>query len=688
MVFMNKKNIWCKKKQCIPIVVICLFVMSIRGSVDALEVMMLVFTHLFFIYIPGRAFVKVTRFRFVNSLVACLCSYAAGYVLSIIIYVVMLLIGIQRFCLFPASIMCAVSMCFLYNHRGERDFIAYAEKKDYVIFIGALAAALVISVIVYVLPNRSAQVMGYQNMMGDLTYWFKNCVAATKDYPVPELSISGLNLYWHLFSCFEVAFLHFITGIEIYNLCFTFSFIWKMLLLVGGGYVLASHYLKKRRYVILVLSVTLFTSGLDKQTFVYYQDHLFRCSLAFEEGYAMSMFGLVFFDKYIEMEQKTKSAYLLTLLGFVGAVGLKVSGGTLLLAGIGTRSLLSIKKDRKRLLNITLLFSSYILVYCVISKLFIVDRNALTSSTSSHQMVFSPFDTLFRSGHYEQMYQTLKTGFLNKYIAYIVTVGIYLLQSNYAVSIPFILSILVTSIFGKGQKLFSKKSVPLLAIIICGQILFVFLSHPGFSQVYFYFNTFSFTSVFTMLLLERVSEDDATEKTLIRGITVITIFIIVSSVSYNCMHYQDIYLLTPQMYSKKELKQSTGQNDVSLYEIEGLQWVRENLPEDVVLATNKVLSGNPENSLFSRTFITSEYSERQVYLEGFSSTNLPSMEFVMNRLVELRKYYRDEEGADKVLREKGVTHAVVFKGLQDTSITPKGLPLFENDDILIIEIGG
>lgn len=425
-----------------------LFLVVSRGEVPVVKTMFLLLVQLFFVLIPGEVFVRSTKISFQNGAVAHLCAYAAGYVMSILLYIVVLMAGIQKHCLPVYLLYAAAAIFFGYRYRGKfpKNYKEHIPNPDHAILLFCLIVSFLVGVVVYLLPNRSAQVVGYQNPAGDLTYWFKNCVAATKGYPLPELSVDGLKLYWHLFSCFEVAFLHFTTGIEIYNLCFTFSYVWKILLLVGGVYVLSSYFLKKRSSVLAVMLITLFTSGLDRQTMVYYQYHLFRCSLAFEEGYAMSMFGLVFFMKFMDMEKKNISAYLLTGLGLAGALGLKASGGTVLLAGIAVRLLVSRKKMWKSLFESGILFVSYCLVYLAISKLFIIDGNALTSATSSHRMVFSSFSTLMRpgGGHYGAIYQTLKTGFLNKYIAYIITVLIYFIQSNYAVFIPLVMSVVLT----------------------------------------------------------------------------------------------------------------------------------------------------------------------------------------------------------------------------------------------------
>ena len=662
-----------------------LFIIVSNGEVSILKTFLLLLVQLFLILIPGEVFLRFTKILFKNAAIAHLCSYAVGYIMSILLYIIVLIINIQNYCL-SVYLIYGVIMLFLFNkYKAITIYKKHISKLDNIILLFCLTTSLIIGVVIYLLPNKSPEVVGYQNQIGDLTYWFKNCVAATKRYPLPELSVKDLNLYWHLFSCFQIAFLHFITGIEIYNLCFTFAYVWKILLLVGSVYVVSTSLLKKRSSVLIVMLTTLFTSGLDKQTFVYYQFHLYRCSLAFEEGYAMSMFGFVFFLKFIEMKKKNIFAYMLTVLGIAGALGLKVSGGTVLFAGMAVRLLLSLEKKWKKFFEAGILLMSYCLVYFIISKFFIIDGNALTSSTSSHRMVFSPFNTLMRpgGGYYGVIYKTLKTGFLNKYIAYAITVLIYFIQWDYAISIPLTISIILILLTGKWRCFFSKNTLSLISIILCGQGIFIFFDHPGFSQVYFVFNTFSFAAILAMILLENCEYGFSYARPIVMGTALV---LIILSCHFNFVNYTDIYLIPSHMFDTEISAQSRGENDISFLEMKGLRWIRENSPENIVLATNKVLFGNPEQSFFSRTFITSEYSERQVYLEGFSSTNLPNMEFVMERLSQLRNYYNGIPGSASILQQNGVTHAVLFKGDQNASVTIEGGVIYENEDIAILDL--
>ncbi|HAP20867.1 MAG TPA: hypothetical protein DCR27_06285 [Lachnospiraceae bacterium] len=434
-------------------VVVMLFILIAGGHLGG-QTAKLMLAQIFFILLPGFSVLKQANFAYRNKVVFGLCAYATGYLLSILIYAVFLLFGAQQFSA-VGYVVYAVGCIILFVKTRHKRVICREDiaKAEYLLLLVLLAVALIIGIAVYQLPNRSALIVDYRYMVGDLTYWFKNCVAATKGYPLPELSISGLNLYWHLFSCFEVAFLHFLTGIEIYELCFTFAYIWQIFLLVGGTYVIAVYFLRKRSYIFLVLPAVLFTSGMDNQTWVFYQYHLYRCSLAFIEGYAMSMFGLFFFFAFMDLNKKNYTAYALTVLMLAGALGLKASGGVILLAGMAVRGVLYLGKNAKKNLKYILMIISYFLVFYVVANFVLIDGNALSSSTSSHRLNLFTIESVFKSGHYRPLYDTLRVGFLNKYFAYAVTVFLYLIHANYAIFVPLMVGFIVT-IFQKNWKNF------------------------------------------------------------------------------------------------------------------------------------------------------------------------------------------------------------------------------------------
>ena len=97
-----------------------------------------------------------------------------------------------------------------------------------------------------------------------------------------------------------------------------------------------------------------------------------------------------------------------------------------------------------------------------------------------------------------------------------------------------------------------------------------------------------------------------------------------------------------------------------------------------MVVTNKVLA--PIRG--ERSFITSAYAERQVYLEGYSSANLPNNHLVPDRLFLISQYFSGDRSAREKLIKEGITHVIIYKSLSDNSAETGDL-LYENKEIII-----
>jgi hypothetical protein len=143
-------------------------------------------------------------------------------------------------------------------------------------------------------------------------------------------------------------------------------------------------------------------------------------------------------------------------------------------------------------------------------------------------------------------------------------------------------------------------------------------------------------------------------------------------------------------------------------EIEGLRWVRDNLPSSVLLISNKIFgqTGNDEFSMdliadfddtadaesnllkqvtSSHSTITSSFTERQLLMEGYWFSNY-SDSVVFSNLHLIKHFFLSDGDAYDTLKKNGVNHAVIFK-----RISPHGYPdncglLFENNAIAIVKI--
>ena len=113
-------------------------------------------------------------------------------------------------------------------------------------------------------------------------------------------------------------------------------------------------------------------------------------------------------------------------------------------------------------------------------------------------------------------------------------------------------------------------------------------------------------------------------------------------------------------------------------EWKGLVWARDHLPESAILLTNKGLA--PVNGY--RAFVTCAYSERQVFLEGSSSTIFPNDHFVSDRSGLMSRYFKGDVSARDELKREGVTHVVIYKSLSNVDFDDSEI-LYENDEIAI-----
>ena len=221
---------------------------------------------------------------------------------------------------------------------------------------------------------------------------------------------------------------------------------------------------------------------------------------------------------------------------------------------------------------------------------------------------------------------------------------------------------------------FDELKVSLLLISLSGLTIFLCMNHPGFSQVYFLFAIFPFVTLLTFLIIEKYGDKYFEKyKKIVYGLMFL-------SIMYNVATARSQFMLNGK-YCVNQNQVSDNGTSVSRNEILGLKWARENLPKDAILVTNKVLA--PE--LGRNSFITSAYSERQVYFEGYVSTNLPNNHITSDRLGLIQSYYGGNMDAKRSLINEGVDYAVVFKNISDFDTTRETV-LYENNEMKIIKL--
>ena len=216
-----------------------------------------------------------------------------------------------------------------------------------------------------------------------------------------------------------------------------------------------------------------------------------------------------------------------------------------------------------------------------------------------------------------------------------------------------------------------------------GLLGFWLVSHIGFSQTYFLFVSILFVVGEMSRLLSTTSLKYL--KMTLLALAFINIFIsgwmyfssLDKSIRDDSVHFD---------YRRERVAEDTPQF-LTKEEIEGLQWIRDNTDKNCVIATDRLDLWSlqyPSADSDCRSFYYSAFAERQMYIEGFSYSDV-SQEETEAKLEMNQDIYSDNDlVARKAIEETGVDYIIVSKRFREV---PGYLtdPVFDNIDISIYD---
>ena len=632
-----------------------------------------------FIFLPGYALQRLTKLSYQNSLVRLLVSYATGYAISLVVYLAMLIVGIQQYVLLIYVVIFIISTAYLYF--SKKDVVdGVIEQKEKLYFTCVLLAALIASMVLFQFANiiptlKQSNASLYQ----DLVFWMRNAVAATKGYPLPELSVAGKAFFYHYFTSINIAFLRFTTGIEIYDLCFVYSYLVTVLLIVSGLYVACKEMINSYKIALIVICFILFTKNLDPISHIYFNDHIFRVSFGFAEGLGMFFFVLYYYIRMMRHDGNKWMLLLVAMLLFFAETGLKGPFAAILLVGIATGSFIMVF-FRNRLMYGTLSGIALLAVFLITLGLFVMNFNGDEAVSNHARLSISAVDTLFHSGYFKIAYLRLTGMGIWKPIAYIIILVSFLIS---AIFIPLLMVIVAF----KKRKI-TNEDMLLIVMILTGVALGLFVSQGGMSQGYFIDITIPLIFIFVLISYRGCDID--------KGKKIRLLLTFVAGLALWCLQYRSYFIknsclfvrsnptlvsLIEKAHPLKKIEVKESGLTINKLEIDGLRWLRENSSSNSVVLSNKVLSSD----MGSRSFWVSSISERQAFFESYDYSNV-SKEMIKDNCSLISTFYEGNLDAYHSIKKKGVTHAVIFKDIQPNSYPIVCKEIYKNDKIIIVEL--
>ncbi len=223
------------------------------------------------------------------------------------------------------------------------------------------------------------------------------------------------------------------------------------------------------------------------------------------------------------------------------------------------------------------------------------------------------------------------------------------------------------------KKEFDFARVNIYAAFLVGLVLLMFLSYSGHSEIYFGLISTVFAPLIAFWFFEDIELDSEKRymKRLSSGLKVLFIFMLcLTTLSLAAGMKLQFKIAVAQANS--EIRHNPY-NSVTENEYKGLEWIKENTPEDALLATQKHSSVAPDNYSYEDRWVNGHfhyaaYSEREYYIEG-AGFSLSDEEWTVrrdmversDRLFDVNNTKRGDEarslGIDYVVRSEKVGKA-------------------------------
>ncbi len=424
--------------------------------------------------------------------------------------------------------------------------------------------------------------------------------------------------------------------------------------------------------LILLLSNIFIAKGPDDSLAFFF---VFRNENA--TGFGIScMFALIILFRYWYDSFRANEKFLMKLLiltvfimlltGLKGPMGLVMIGaiwGTYVIGRIMR------KVSAKTVLPILLITAGFLIIY-----IFILGSKG--QSNGSGTSIFA-FATVADIAFYKPaLVAMLKSFGLPKLIRLSILLVVFTTFTLTAFLVPFTVGYIreIFLVFS-GRKNYDFTRVMIYAACFVGFICMFLLNYSGHSQVYFGYVAIFLVPLISIWFLE---DTEANKIFPIRVVKVIFIVMLVLSSFTLMIHYAkmigDAVDCADNRFGYSRYK------SISSEEYSAMVWIRNNTPEDALLATDRYYSESLDTYSYQDRwancfFLYPVYSNRMCYIAG-SGYNLPGRDWVIRKkMIETNNslYQPDNVNRGTLAREIGVNYIVVSKDFTK-------IPTLENDD--------
>lgn len=648
--------------------------------------------------LPGYALLRLLRFPCRSEIEVFGFSYAAGYCISILCYLMAIpfshwyenwMVWIARlnygFAFF--SLFGLLLARFLGKRYQPAGGGAVRGGRSFVLFLWF--GLFLLYFLGYGLPNRLPNLGSEQAYYMDTLYWIGNAISLSRGFPPENVRGAGSLLTYHFLSSMQLVSMSKATGLSLQALGLALHYIQSALLLSFGAFIFFSELTSKKRAILLSVVLLLFSMGDFSETNALITSHILTAPFGFEYGLGLYLFAMCLLVRLYRREILSGPELPLYLLFLPICMGVKAPVAVLLLAFEGLLCFRWLFDRRKRWAAV--FFGLLSVALCLLVFLGIMnnlDAWLKSSGTVSRSAAAaakpllswegtSQYSTIIAQWYQPEYYSVQRL----RPILAIKIVLQFIFYTNMPITFLCFWQLIVMLRRPREHSFLYWACFPVLAAALA---MTLFISMEGYSQTYF----IQAAAVPALMVALYGAANPVRQQKLLLFKRLVAAPLIVATVLNAALflsHYVDDAIKTMRtgtavMTSFTAAALQSGL--VTPQEAEGYAWIRENTDPDAILITNAtVMPGSP--------LMTNVFCERRMWVESPRATAVDRATAKYRLALINRFYCRRSSPAQQEIAADGVDFAIVLHRYETGREGVRELNcVFSNDDISVYAMNG
>lgn len=539
----------------------------------------------------------------------------------------------------------------------------------------------------------------YTSMNADKAYHMGIINSLSHDYPVQSPWVSGVMIYYHVFSEMMLSIPVRLFGAEADVVTQSFGPLLTTYIFGTAYYSFFREMsgMPKRAglYCLIVLLSNIYVTRNIRTSIAY----VFALTNDNSSGYgiAAALVCIVLFNKWYGAFQRKDAnrwkLFVLCMAIVMLTTGIKGPIGAVTLLGMWSAMVLGIilrKVSPKSILPLLVITAGFALIYFTV-----LGSKGQANASGESVIAFAKIaDIAFWK---KPLVASLKAIGLPKLLRYPIVLLVFAIFFLGVFFIPFCIGyirelVLVLS----GRKDYEPGRVIVYAEFAIGFIAMMLLNYSGHSQIYFGLLAVFLAPIIAFWFLEDMEEEGKTseraDKILGTCVVIMAAMLIFTTVLFAL--YMGKHVKTAIANTNPHAQEPMYMS-VSRDEYEAMEWIEDNTEEDALLATDRYYSVDPkkysyENRWDNRFFLYGVYSNRFIYIGG-SGYNIRQSDWTKRKeMIDINSELYDvgNEKRGDLARELGIDYVIVSKRFTKLpSLGNKDYELcYSNDDIDIYKI--